>query len=274
MNQSIALSDHIETLLGLDRYRVNRLNLHRCTPNWSWDPAPFTDFDLWLVFDGVGELRVNGQLFAMQAGRGMLMQPGDKAYGKHRPGKPLTVFACHFQPTIASGQTMPRLAPGLLPIQTEQTEHLRLLAERAVSAAQRGGADNSLTRLLVAEMLFLTLTPAGHEVGSTSEDPLTMLAVRIQSEPERDWSLEAMARRCHLSIPQFTRTFRKRFGISARKFVIQQRIDRAGQLLRETRLSIAQVAEAVGYSDHYFFHRQFKQVTGRTPGQCRKASDR
>lgn len=35
-------------------------------------------------------------------------------------------------------------------------------------------------------------------------------------------------------------------------------------------MSLKQIAESLGYTDVYFFHRQFKSVAGVTPGQWRK----
>jgi two-component system response regulator YesN len=49
------------------------------------------------------------------------------------------------------------------------------------------------------------------------------------------------------------------------------RIDRAKELLDFTDKSIAEVAEASGFSDQNYFARTFKKVTGMTPSQYRDA---
>jgi AraC-like DNA-binding protein len=56
------------------------------------------------------------------------------------------------------------------------------------------------------------------------------------------------------------------------QFTIHARIHRAQRLLRETDLTVKAVGEALGYSDIYFFSRQFKQVAGRSPTEYRQQS--
>lgn len=44
---------------------------------------------------------------------------------------------------------------------------------------------------------------------------------------------------------------------------------RAAMLLRHTDLTVARVAEAVGYSDEFAFSVAFKRATGQPPGRIR-----
>ena len=48
------------------------------------------------------------------------------------------------------------------------------------------------------------------------------------------------------------------------------RINRAKELLRETGLSVAQVCEAVGYSDRKHFTQTFHKMTGVNPAEFRR----
>ncbi len=41
--------------------------------------------------------------------------------------------------------------------------------------------------------------------------------------------------------------------------------------MEESALSLEQIADSLGYTDVYFFHRQFKNVVGVTPARWRKA---
>ena len=49
------------------------------------------------------------------------------------------------------------------------------------------------------------------------------------------------------------------------------RIEKAGILLRNTESSIAEIAESVGFDDFSYFAKVFKQHTGVTPREYRKA---
>jgi two-component system response regulator YesN len=53
-------------------------------------------------------------------------------------------------------------------------------------------------------------------------------------------------------------------------FLINRRIEKACELLRDTRMRVYEVADAVGYKNLTYFSRQFKENTGLTPGDYRK----
>ena len=80
-----------------------------------------------------------------------------------------------------------------------------------------------------------------------------------------------LAGKFHLSRNQFTRIFTSYWGITPSEYQIRSRINQAKYLLGSTDLSIRAIAAELGYADHYFFARQFKQKTGVTPGQFRES---
>ncbi|MBM4149753.1 MAG: helix-turn-helix transcriptional regulator, partial [Lentisphaerae bacterium] len=67
----------------------------------------------------------------------------------------------------------------------------------------------------------------------------------------------------------FARAFRLQMGISPREYLIHARIALAKELLRESALSVTEVAQRTGYSEIFRFSRQFKQRTGLTPSDYR-----
>jgi AraC-like DNA-binding protein len=221
--------------------------------------------------EGRGALRVNGKQHLLKPGLGFLLQPGDEVAGSKEPDDPLTVFACHVQPKRPSGRKG-RLIPKVISFRTSDVESFRRMGGDAVRAWQGvvSPAGRALAKILVAGIVLRALIAPGEALTSAAPSALRDLAMEIQAAPRQDWPLAAMARRCSLSVPHFTRKFRRTFGISPRQFIIQQRIRRALDLLRESDLPIQQIADSLGYSDHYFFHRQFKSTTGVTPIEARR----
>ena len=68
--------------------------------------------------------------------------------------------------------------------------------------------------------------------------------------------------------------FKKETGIKFSDWLIATRIHLAEKLLRHTRLSVAEIAQKAGFADKYsYFCRQFKKITGATPGEYRKAHE-
>jgi transcriptional regulator GlxA family with amidase domain len=82
--------------------------------------------------------------------------------------------------------------------------------------------------------------------------------------------LATLAHECGLSVSYFYRSFRKSFGTSPRHYLIQQRVERAKQLMRTSRTPLSQIALETGFPDQATFSRTFKALAGNSPGRWRR----
>ncbi|RPD99106.1 AraC family transcriptional regulator [Aureibaculum marinum] len=69
----------------------------------------------------------------------------------------------------------------------------------------------------------------------------------------------------------FSKFFKKTFKKTFTSYLNEYRISKACELLKDTELSVEQIAFETGYPNLSFFHRQFKLFTKRTPAQYRAA---
>ncbi len=96
-------------------------------------------------------------------------------------------------------------------------------------------------------------------------------AEMIRERLDGDIRLAEMARECGLSVSHFTRAFRKSFGVSPHRWLLERRIDRGKALLATSDLPIADIALRSGFSDQAAFTRAFGRVVGDSPGRWRRA---
>lgn len=82
-------------------------------------------------------------------------------------------------------------------------------------------------------------------------------------------SMAAMAKLAGLSPTHFNRRFRQIFGMAPSRFLHALRVEKARQLLVETRRSVGEVAVETGYHDQSHFTRHFRKLTGMAPGKYR-----
>ena len=73
-----------------------------------------------------------------------------------------------------------------------------------------------------------------------------------------------------ISARQLTRLFRSRLGRSPGQFYLDLRIDRAASLLRQTSMSVSEVAVGCGFQSASHLGRYLKRRHGVTPGQWRR----
>lgn len=91
----------------------------------------------------------------------------------------------------------------------------------------------------------------------------------ILGRPEEDHSLETLAAQAGLTPSHFCRVFKRATGVTPHQYVMKARLDRARDLLGQSDLSIAQVAEMTGFTSQSHFTRAFRQYAGDTPSGWR-----
>lgn len=88
----------------------------------------------------------------------------------------------------------------------------------------------------------------------------------IQAHLNEDISLKAIAQQVGMSMHHFSRLFKQSSGYSPYQYVLRCRVERAKMLLLQ-RLSIAEVALAVGFTSQSHLTQHFKRFVGITPKQ-------
>lgn len=74
----------------------------------------------------------------------------------------------------------------------------------------------------------------------------------------------------NLSESHFRRSFRDAFGISPVKYITMTRVTRAQERLRYSNERLTDIAEALGFSNLYYFSVVFKKEVGVSPSEYRK----
>jgi len=97
------------------------------------------------------------------------------------------------------------------------------------------------------------------------------IAARIDAELHLPLSLGELAAEANLSEFHFARMFRASFGVAPHEWVMQQRLARAQDLLRNTSLPLATIAERCGFASASHFSRRFAVQLGASPSFYRRA---
>jgi AraC family transcriptional regulator len=87
----------------------------------------------------------------------------------------------------------------------------------------------------------------------------------IENNSDRSISLRELASAAGLSRFHFSRVFKRHLGLSPAKYIERARIEQAKALIVSAELSLANIAQAVGFADQSHFSRRFRFHEGRTP---------
>ncbi len=247
----------------------------RCEPVWEFKPYRLTDFLLWCVLDGVGTAWVKEREMPLRPGTCLVLEPGSALTATHDPKRRLRVFYLHADIFDAQGRPLDgaTLALPPLPVVVHDLTIFEPLARQVVEG-HAAGTDAGRLKVNFALRLALLQIHEAAQAHATRSDGSRLAAVllAVKETPGLAWPVPELADRAGLSVSQTARRIRELTGLSPREFVIRARVERARRLMEESTMSLKQIAESLGYSDVYFFHRQFKTVAGVTPGRWR--SDR
>jgi AraC family transcriptional regulator len=83
-------------------------------------------------------------------------------------------------------------------------------------------------------------------------------------------SLEQLASVCDLSVSYFARGFKSVTGMPPHRWIVEMRLEKAKDLLLNTKTPLAEVADACGFADQGHLTRTFRRATGDTPGAWRR----
>ncbi len=76
----------------------------------------------------------------------------------------------------------------------------------------------------------------------------------------------------NLSVSRFRHLFKKEVGLAPGHFVKRVRLERAKKLLKNSFLTVKEIAAFVGANDVSHFVRDYKAAYGHTPSEARKRS--
>lgn len=264
------------------RIRLNHRGRVRCEPGWhlgrGWAQG-LHDFDLWFVWAGRGMMRLEDAEIALQPGSCVWMRPGRRYEADQDLAAPLGVNYLHFT-LLEAEQDLPLsdFAPPFEVLQVRQVAFVDAVMRRIVELAGEPSPAAAEAAGVLMEGLLLELVRE-HAAAAEHPEPGTerhhrevvqRLAARIRESPAQAPGVAELAKQAGYSVDHFSRIFLKTTGLRPQDYVIQARIERARQLLAESDLTIGMVAEVLGFQDIFYFSRQFRQKTGRTPTEFRR----
>lgn len=129
----------------------------------------------------------------------------------------------------------------------------------------------SLFILAVCEFAEHSVNPRG--LFAALADPrLAKVLQAIHDRPGDDWSIAALASIAGMSRTTFAERFSRLLELPPMQYVTQWRVSQAKLMLQNRRLSVASIAEQLGYKSEPAFRKLFKRVTGIGPGKQRSQS--
>jgi len=180
-----------------------------------------------------------------------------------------------FNPLLA---TLPRVIH--VPRNASKDDVLEQFVKLALSESQaeRAGGQCVLARL--SELLFVEVVRRyvamlpPENVGwlaGLRDDSVGRVLGKLHDQPAHGWTLEELAREVGMSRSMLSERFAHFVGVPPMQYLTQWRMQLAATLLSGTSMTLAQVAERVGYGSETAFSHAYKRWVGVAPAEWRRS---
>jgi AraC-like DNA-binding protein len=291
---SRAMLDHSGEAVFASVLRANQLRARISSSasycdNWT-DREPATEFGTFHLIDsGVcwvrgenlpGPVRLaSGDLIVFPDGAGHVLSGSPDANTK--PESRFTSMLCgEFEFGTGKRNALVNALPGHIVVREQESAmQFRQLAQLMLHEARGGTFGSGAVLDKMADTLFVMAVR--HYIEHSSErrgilaaltDPSLAQALEaIHVRPGEDWSVASLANLAHMSRTGFAKHFADTLGCGPIEYLTEWRMSEAKRLLAGPRMSVAAVADALGYQTEAAFRRAFKRITGSAPGEVRRA---
>jgi AraC-like DNA-binding protein len=152
---------------------------------------------------------------------------------------------------------------------------LKLLASEAREPRQGSATVMSrLTDVIFVEALrvWLDAQPSGEGgwLGALRDPQIGRALARAHSEPQRDWSVAALAAEVGMSRSPFAARFKELVGEPPLAYLTRWRMELVAGLMRSGKPTLSDMAERVGYDSEAAFSKAFKRHFGLSPRAYRR----
>lgn len=209
--------------------------------------------------------------YHIPAGHYLLLQPGIRHGGRSKYPAGLSFFWIHFRPkNRQSEKALMDFPPcGLVMDSGRLSEYFQFF----LSVRQENPEDLQALEIIMKLILHETTKKSARK-----QQPLLETIPELARKADQMIKLHyaeiltssQIARELRVTSSYLGRLYRHHFGCSITSAINLARIYKSANLLRETHLSIKEIAQQIGFSDQAYFRRCFFHVFANTPKRFRQ----
>ena len=253
--------------------RLYEIGIQRCAPSYSFGPIIRDRYILHYVFEGEGVLRIDDKELKVKSNSFFLLPPDVLVQYQADEKNPWQYAWIHFHgfksTEIVRSIGITRKEPVYVPI--EENSQLKDAVINLIMYKENEYACIGYMYILFDKMNRWTR----HVEKKAGTNLRTMNYMReaiqyINTKYCESIMVQQIADHCGVDRAYLSKIFKYATGNTLQEYLIQFRIKRAKQLLKDTDLSVKYVSYSVGYNDPFTFSKVFKKQEGVSPSVWRK----
>ena len=235
---------------------------------WKILPRRICDYEFVYVRSGYGEIMIEGRQISVGAGDFICFRPKSE-HSLWLDKEPyMDFFLVHFSPVSDEAKELVAQIPDLVHLADRHL--IESLMKRIYDEGQRVRYLGALRQeLTLMQIICEILTRLHREQNPTGAIRVGRVLEYIHENPCREYTLEELLRVADIKKTVFLQSFKEVTGTTPIQYVNALRLDTARDLLLESDLSVAQIAERCGFGDPFYFSRSFKKKYSVSPQKYR-----
>ncbi|MGG1513852.1 response regulator [Paenibacillus oryzisoli] len=177
--------------------------------------------------------------------------------------KPVTIIISG-HPDFQYAQTAIELGVVNYLLKPVQKKRLLEAVEQALRIEEERGRVEAMEKMVDPRLMQAKTEEKNYSA------PVRQAMQYVEEHLQEPLGMSEAASHIHLNPSYFSALFKEQTGITFSEYVTRSRIQKAKELLLQTRLTIADISEQVGYQTSKYFIKLFKEYEGTSPNQYRK----
>jgi len=214
-------------------------------------PSSLLQFTLWDV------TQINAML-RMQAYDGLILFMNQKCHAEELRGR---VSAKEYQDRLI----------GLL-LKIAERDGISDELYQFVEGLEECASLHDANRLFIKTIQRISIHHDGEGDTSSHHKSITYVKQYIQKNYQKSITLDLLANQVSMNASYFSVLFKREEGISLTDYIINVRVSKAMEYLRDPQFKIYEVATKTGFNDEKYFSKVFKKVVGFSPKMYKEKS--
>lgn len=245
-----------------------------CERGHRFGPAVRDYYLIHFITSGKGTFLARGKEYKLKAKDAFLIYPGEVTTYYADNFEPWTYYFLAFDGKNALNY-IKQTAFGESSLVVELSDFaLAYLIEETTLKLRGTHVPEVLSNGLILQVLYFLIESAMSE--KPVRNSLDEYVFRAKSYMDFHYAdnitVSSVAKMLSLNRSHFCRIFKNATGITPSRYIINCRLNNACRLLTESNLPLNEISGACGFESYSYFHRAFKQKTGKSPKEYRNAN--
>lgn len=266
---------HLNRLNHID-INMYQCGMEECTPGHSFGPAVRDHYLIHYVHSGRGVFQVGSTTHHLEKGQGFLICPEIVTYYQADLENPWVYTWIGFHGLKAEMYLQQAGLTSETPIfKYDKDEYIDQCFKDMVSTkALLKSREIRLTGLLyifLSQLIEINRESSFADLYENRREEYVKKAIQfIGMNYYRKISVQEIARHLGLDRSYFCTIFKRALNMPPQEFLVNYRVNKACELMKNNSLTIGDISRSVGYDDPLLFSKMFTKIKGISPRKYRK----